>query len=679
TDWNIGGSLAETAKSTTQVGVETELAEVGGKTSFEFGLKVGYDYDDHQEEYNSKYATNTLTFTGQTTGDDFLVVEAQTFDVWRYRAFGISLTDEHDQPLNGFYELVLPGPKVVARGGGANFDWYQPVHENGNILSYPPLKNNTFTPSDLGSFTLPNGTKKTEPLVPATLLAFDATSGTIQLDFSQTSGSGSTRESSRTLAENLDLSLGLKATAIIAGSGSTLSSTTDFNLHNSNSWSNITTSESQTNTSTGITLSKSAGTANRAYNFAPVFYFAKDGTVKVVHAVDILGNAAGRNFWASTYGQKPDPALNLPLRFERDLTQFSIEWFPNTLNSRKKIRGFFLRKAVLNQVTNDYDYLAGAPAEGDEVRIETRVYNYSTAKLVNKVKVRFQVVGYDDATDTEEPFTSCPAGTLLSGGRCTIGEVDLDNLHPLAMRTAAVTWDTTGFGPVSPGGAKEYRIYVVLDPNDTINEIYETDSVGGASCIDPTNPASEINCNPGQNNEGYGVITIAYASVALAQNNEAEGLTKTRDAPLPRARRRPLHVDVRLRKNAIAAVDAKQGTLHTDEVDAYRNRPLRIRVHVVSNLSDTEYYHLLVYKDNPRRGRELIADKLLQGVDADDGTYVWLEWTPTELGKVTLSARLLEQEDDANPGNGKDTLKVRVKPAPKGFGPHDIRAEPHLR
>jgi hypothetical protein len=646
TDWNIGGSLGETASVTAQQGVENELADVKAKQNFEFALKVGYDYEGHEESYNSQYATRTLTFTDQTIADDLLVAELQTFDVWRYRAFGLSLTDGQNQPLNSFYEIVLPGPKVTTRGGGLNFDWYQPVHENGNILSYPVLTNNTFTPSDLGSFTLPDKTKKNEPLLPATLLAFDGTSGTVQLDFSQNSGGGSVRSSANTLAENLDVNVALEATAIVGGTGSSVSSTTEFNLHNSNSWSNVTTSDSETNASTGITLVKAAGNANRAYNFAPVFYFAKDGTVKVVHAVSVLGNAAGRSFWASTYGQKPDPALNLPLRFERDLTPFSETWLVNTLSSRKKIRGFFLRKAVLNTVTNDYDYLAKAPVEGDKVRLETRIYNYSTAQAVNNVKVRFQIIGYNDASDTEIPFTSCPAGTLLHNGRCTIGETFV-SLDPLAMRPVAITWDTSGFGPTTLGGAKEYRVYVVLDPDNSIEEIYEGDSAGGATCSDPTNSGSPIACNPGQNNEGYGVIAIAHA-------------------PLPQASNKPPHADARLRKGAIAAIDAKRGTLFTDAVDAYLNRPLRIRVHVTADVSDRQHYHLLVYKGDPQQGGEVIASKVLQGIDAEDGDYTWFEWRPAQLGNVTLYAQLLEQEDDVIPGNGKAVLKVRVKPVPKG-------------
>jgi hypothetical protein len=655
TDWNIGGSLEGSAKATLTVG-NADIIKSEAKGSVEVSGKVAYDYDKHQEGYNSQYATNTLTYTGQTNADDFLVAQIQTFDVWRYRAFGISPSDGHGQQLNGFYEIVLPGPKLEARGGGLNFDWYQPLHENGNILSYPALINKTFTPSDLGSFTLPDGTKKTEPLVPATLLAFDGTSAAVELDFSKTSGGGSTRESSHTLAENLDTKLSYEATTNILVGQTTVEGSVGGNVHNSNSWSNFTTSDSETNTSTGITLSKPVGTASRAYNFAPVFYFAKDGTIKVVHAVDVLGNAAGRSFWASTYGQRPDPALNLPLRFERDTTPFSNTWFANTLTSRKKIRGFFLRKADLNPVTNDYDYLASAPVEGDKVRIEARVYNYSTALPANNVRVRFQVIGYNDAADSEVPFTSCPAGIVPNGQRCTIGETAV-SLEPLAVKTAAIDWDTTGFGPLSVKGAKEYRIYVVLDPDNTIDEIYEDDSVGGDKCSDPVKPGSTIACNPGQNNEGYGTITIVHAPVPLATQQVAQAEVTT---PAP-------HADVRLRKGALAAIDAKRGTLFSDAVDAYLNRPLRIRVHVVTDVSDAQTYHLLVYKGKPKQGAEVIADKLLQGVDAEDGKYVWVEWTPAELGTFSLQAQVLEQEDDVIPGNGKRVLKVRVRPVPKGM------------
>ncbi|MBI3798472.1 MAG: VCBS repeat-containing protein [Deltaproteobacteria bacterium] len=646
-DWNIGGSAKASAKATGEAGFDVGLAKTTLKTSVEVSGKVAYDYNGHKEDYNSQYAASTLTFTDRTDVDDFVVGELQIFDVWRYRGFGIASTDAQGNKVNGFYELVLPGPKIAFHAGGLSFDWYQPLHENGNILSYPALMNKTFTPGDLGSFTLPNGTVKTELLVPPQLLAYDGTSGTIRLDFSKSSGGGSTRNSSHTLKESADVKISAKATVKSAfGGGGSIEGSVSWNVHNSNSWSTLTTGNSTTNTSTGITLQKSSGDPSRAYNFAPVFYYAQDGTIKVVHAVDILGNAAGHDFWARTYGQKPDPALNLPLRFRRDLSAFTTTWLTNTDTNRKKIRGFFLRKAALNPVTNDYDYLAGAPGAGQKVRIETRVYNYSTAQAANNVKVRFQVIGFNGATATEIPFTTCPAGAVLSNRRCTIGETFV-SLAPLAMQPVAITWDTTGFGPVSAGGFAQYHIYVVLDPDNTIDETYEDDSAGGDRCTNPVGRPPKILCNPGQNNEGYGEISIAKAALLQAELN-------------------PPHADVRLRKDAVAAIDAKRGTLVTGAVDAYVGQSLPIRVHVATDVSDLQQYHVLVFaSDDQKQLGELIADKLIDGVDEVEGSYLWLDWTPTTLGKEYIRVQVLEKEDDVIPGNGKRVLKVRVKPVPK--------------
>ena len=48
-----------------------------------------------------------------------------------------------------------PGQRSTSRPPGLDLDWYQPLHENGNILSYPAPSNNTFTPPDLGTYGIP--------------------------------------------------------------------------------------------------------------------------------------------------------------------------------------------------------------------------------------------------------------------------------------------------------------------------------------------------------------------------------------------------------------------------------------------------------------------------------------------------------------------------------------------
>jgi len=357
--------------------------------------------------------------------------------------------------------------------------------------------------------------------------------------------------------------------------------------------------------------------------------------------VDVLGSDAGKQFWASLYGGKADPALNLPSRFSPNWgpTNALTGWEASIEPSRKKMRGFFLRKAQLNPVTNDYDYLADTPVAGDKVRIDARVYNYSTAVAANNLKVRFQVVGYDSDNDTEIALTTCPGGTPTNG-RCTIGETLL-SLNSLQMQTAWINWDTTGFGPAQAGAALQYRVYVVLDPDNTIDETYETE--------DPnTTYAGQTvkGLDPGQNNEGFGYVTVNAASQSASQS-------ATPDAALD--------ADVSLRTDALAASN-RRGSVRTDNIPAEINRPLPLRVRVHSDRAHRELSHLLVYDGNPEKGGRLIAAKLIHSGNVK-GSSVWFEWTPRTSGTHMLYARVVEKYGDTNPGNNTDTMTVNVAPA----------------
>ena len=350
--------------------------------------------------------------------------------------------------------MVLPGPTLPFNGGGLDFDWYQPLYENGNILSYPLPSTGAFTPSDLGAYKVPcpaendpacvlcdintdaacadfgNGITLTkpivEPLVPAAQTFFDGTSGSLSYDYKGTTGSGGTFGYSHTLAESVDVKVGVKAKVSVGVFTGKAHASVDAELHNSNSWSGMRTSESETTSDTGITLSRSSGDSTQGYAFYPVFYTAQDGTIKVTHAAGVLESSTGRSFWAGLYGGKSDPALNLPSRFTPVYgpTNVLIGWAPNYLSSRKKLRGFFLRNSTLNPVSDTYDLLSSTPLAGDKVRVEANVYNYSTAVEINNLKVRFDVINYDSDSDSETKFTSCPGGATLQPqtGRCTVGE-----------------------------------------------------------------------------------------------------------------------------------------------------------------------------------------------------------------------------------------------------------------
>ncbi len=273
-----------------------------------------------------------------------------------------------------------------------------------------------------------------------------------------------------------------------------------FDISNSNSWENATTNDSTTTTQTSVKLSKLASSPSQAYIFNPLVYMTQDGTFKMSFAVpnpaSSDNNTSGASFWASRYGAKPDPALNLPFRFSHvpDNSGSPDGWQPNTLSSsRRKMRGLFFRNATLNPVTNDYDYLRNAAINGDQVRIEARVYNESTAKDANNITVKFQKIAYDSQSDNE--ICDSPINAGLDGGRICpasartdIGQTVIDRLSPLQFTCLTGTDDPTTTGclkdPVfinwntkddtQPVGVNEYRIYVVLVPGDS-DELYGAD------------------------------------------------------------------------------------------------------------------------------------------------------------------------------------------------------------
>jgi hypothetical protein len=272
-----------------------------------------------------------------------------------------------------------------------SFPWYQPWHENGNILSYPIYGPSFGTPADLGSFTLPDGTQKSEPMISPSLQSWGGTSGTIHLEYSDSSGKGSERTYSHTLAESADLKVAGSVSVSDFGTNGSFRASAEFEFHNSNSWGNVTTSSNTTNQTTDLTLNQQpAGNANQAYDYYPTIYMTTDGTVKVAHAVDNPANAQGSRavFWSNFYGRGPDPALNLPGRFSTNGTDANGNqpWYPTTDLSRKLMRGFFLRKPDPNPVTGDYDYLATTPLLGDRVRIDARVYSQRGSGQVARTK-----------------------------------------------------------------------------------------------------------------------------------------------------------------------------------------------------------------------------------------------------------------------------------------------------
>jgi hypothetical protein len=94
-----------------------------------------------------------------------------------------------------------------------------------------------------------------------------------------------------------------------------------------------------------------------------------------------------------------------------------------------------------------------------------------------------------------------------------------------------------------------------------------------------------------------------------------------------------------------------------------------VRVTVNSDTPSLDYSYVMVYDGDPEQGGVLVASKqVFVGNTSPEGSFVWLDWIPTELGPHRLFAVVLQSPDDPAPGNNVGVLKVEAIPAPKGPG-----------
>ena len=554
---------------------------------------------------------------------------------------GVSVTDpKTNQPTNAFYDLVLPGPALPFSGGGSSFDWYQPLHENGNILSYPGPSAGTFNPIDLGTFEVPcpdtdksncnaDGTlTQAGPMIAASLRLLDQSSGSIILDYGGRTGSGDSIKTEKKLANSTDVKVGYSVQAGGKENNVTNSASLELNYSEGGSWAALTTTDSTTTNKTGITVGRTSIPSDDGYAFYPVFYSTTDGTIKVAHAADPLGSGAGRSFWAGLYGIKADPALNLPLRFTRSNT-IAVTWIPNTDISRKQMRGFFLLTEKFNSATGQYDILGQTPVTGDKVRLSAQVYNYSIGVAFTNCEVKFSAVKYNPVNNTE------------SGPRLVIGTT-LVSLEPRGNTAAQVIWDTTRFGPATGGAPQAYRIYVQLNSNGAIDEIYP-----------PEDPNKEYGPNlpkgldPGQNDEGFGYATVMAP----------ESASVTTQALASAATQAPEHLYLgsqALKVGGPSGFTADAGLL-VEQVGAQ----VPMRVQVCASQPSRDIADVVVFDGAPANGN-VVAWKRVPVADGKQCDYAWFEWVPSVRGDHTLVTEVLQDQDDPHSGQNQASLNVEV-------------------
>lgn len=385
--------------------------------------------DIHKNTVSKKFNTysgQTSSFSTKTIFDDVVAATTSNMHIYSYRVIGQCAQAQNAQPSEGCPAGTQPvyiqfsGPDNITYTQGAegrSLEWYQPVHEPGNLFSYP---------ANVGQLEedLAGGTTF-EPLTPTNKLWDSQTSTSVAENW--TSGSGSSVSSGSTTTHTFDASISMSGQVSFDGFGAGASAGFDYNTSTSSSTLNQSTSTMSN--SSGITLNTGVGggpISDAVYAYAGQSFIygqnAPEGTIQndlnpgttvqaqgfiaVGHAVDALSQSiiTSGNFWPQAYSTAPDIALNHPQRWAQkepsgvnpQQVQFNCPiGYTSSLSSPSCTSSpqqptprnvadavFYEMKGLFATPGNTLDGpQITSTTLGSKVNLKARVYNYSLVNL----------------------------------------------------------------------------------------------------------------------------------------------------------------------------------------------------------------------------------------------------------------------------------------------------------
>ncbi len=434
-----------------------------GEVKAKIDASAGHDYDKKKEEWNSVYQKTEVGKELKAINDDYLVYRSKNIHVWRYPIIGETEVETEDGKKGQLYmQMTFPSDKVTYNIEGRTVEWYQPVHESGNIFSYPWDKSQI---ENLGDIKTVNNT-----------FATGGNEATFFIDWTNAGTDGVEVSTEKKVGVDASVSLGgeiLKAKTQVKVKG-----------HYDKTWSSLHTSETTNSQSHGISIFKCPFDDSYAYQFSPFIYEnSKLGVLQVDYTVDPLATTA-KDWWNLNYKQLPDLALNLPSRWH---SADGVDWeFNKGGLSFQKMKGLFF----LDSDGKPFGY---SIEEGKPVTVKARVYNYSFVDVSDvEVKIEGQ---YDEcnATKTDNRF-KIDTVTIPS-----IQGFENASNNP-NWKYAEVVFDTTG------RAEKYYCFWVTVDPADKIQEM-----------------ANHDNGDTYENNKGYFGITLYVTAQSGSTGSIPEG------------------------------------------------------------------------------------------------------------------------------------------------------------
>lgn len=484
TTWGSSWSFAatESVNATLSVGDLDEGDGTEAKLSASAAQKLKNDTDNQ----NGTYSSSQFDISSSSYVGDNFWYNSSRLNVWIYPVIGqtacpnnLSSCQDTERVQKS---IVYSAPDGIQNASASQdtSNIYQPPWEYGNIFSYPNnLKQLTKIVPDIQ--LLSSGTED----------SFQVSGGPLTINATWTGGSSSGSTTAFKQNYSFDSSLSTQAAVGVGkvgsiGGGYTIDVSGSYGLHNQ------TTTLNQLDATTGMSISRPAGTLDALYNYSVTPYlFARSappgvvdasrpanadvsafGSLRSAFTADVLSLTAGA-FWNTLYGSKPDIGLSHPNRWA--LTTESLqspvpqncrpsgannsqqdcfdvhEHQPDTplLSESLYLQGFFINNAQDSQTT-DPNMSGPGPnllvaTAGTIVTLQVRVYNFSLASMPTGSQVHVQFYGLD--TETNTSFKIGPVDTATGEpGDVVLGAIPpVGNGETLNWVYARTNFDTTKY------------------------------------------------------------------------------------------------------------------------------------------------------------------------------------------------------------------------------------------
>ena len=495
------------------------------KTSYSFSTKVSTDNKasfgipslaqvsvdakySAQQTHDSTVSRNYNTYSGKseslssTTGfADHLFFTSSRANIYYYPLLGQSVcpadqptcADDDKLPLH----VEFSGPDRVDHTDidATTQEWYQPIHEPGNIFSYP------WTVDQL-QHSLPGLIALTGDPSQPNWRGTDSSSSAYSTEWNQ--GIGSAQSSGSVNTNQTDASVTVAAQVSIEGFG--VSSSTGFDLNSSQSVSTLNTSTQTLDASTGIQVHKPEFSDLVAdtylYSFAGFVLgqTSPEGTLQSIPLKDAQGSPIDLQssgpltvafladpfqspdlpWWRQAY-TKPDVGLNHPERWDWTKATHTATFNPpDQSSSTPQDQAFYHIKGLF--ITPQGANGTGPPltqaTAGETLQLQARVSNFSLADMAagTQVHVRFYGQVYENAELVGPSFLIGQEVTLpeplcgfnSSSPACTgqpnwaLASTPFDIMHLSHLRPNATVQSRVFFRPQTCG---VHTLVAVAGPN----------------------------------------------------------------------------------------------------------------------------------------------------------------------------------------------------------------------